>query len=105
MTAAIVALCDWLTEVDVRQIAMESTGVFGRPICHLLEDEAHPSIGVPLCICGPCPMRAVPGRKTAVKDSDWVADRLGHGRVQPRFSPAAPIREWRDLTRQRKALV
>jgi transposase len=50
-------------------------------------------------------MRAVPGSTTAVKDSDWVADRLGHGRVQPSCIPPAPIREWRDLTRQRKALV
>jgi transposase len=50
-------------------------------------------------------MRAVPGRKTDVKDSEWLADLLRHGLVQPSFIPPAPIRELRELTRHRKALV
>lgn len=100
MTADLLALSDWLAALDVRQIAMESTGVFWRPIFNLLEDEQRSII-----LVNPLHMRAVPGRKTDVKDSEWLADLLRHGLVQPSFIPPAPIRELRELTRHRKALV
>jgi transposase len=75
-------------------------GVFWRPIFNLLEDEQRRII-----LVNPLHMRAVPGRKTDVKDSEWLADLLRHGLVQPSFIPPAPIRELRELTRHRKALV
>jgi transposase len=100
MTADLLALSDWLSSLEVRQIAMESTGVFWRPIFNLLEDEDRT-----LVLVNPLHMRAVPGRKTDVKDSEWLADLLRHGLVQPSFIPPAPIRELRELTRHRKALV
>lgn len=100
MTVDLLALSDWLSNLDVQQIALESTGVFWRPIFNLLEDEQRSII-----LVNPLHMRAVPGRKTDVKDSEWLADLLRHGLVQPSFIPPAPIRELRELTRHRKALV
>jgi transposase len=75
-------------------------GVYWRPIFNLLEDEERT-----LVRGNPLHMRAVPGRKTEVKDSEWLADLLRQGLVQPSFIPPAPIRERRELTRHRKALV
>ena len=69
MTADWLALSDWLSALDVTQVAMESTGVLWRPVDHLLEDDART-----LILVNPLPMRAVPGRQTAVKDSEWLAD-------------------------------
>ncbi len=100
MTADLVALSDWLTERGVTYVAMESTGVYWRPVFNLLEDEART-----LVLVNPQHIKAVPGRKTDVKDSEWLADLLRHGLVQPSFIPPAPIRELRELTRHRKALI
>jgi transposase len=100
MSADLLALSDWLSECEVTQIAMESTGVFWRPVFNLLEDETRTRV-----LVNPQHIKAVPGRKTDVKDSEWIADRLRHGLVQPSFIPPAPIRELRELTRHRKALV
>jgi transposase len=71
-------------------------GVFWRPIFNLLEDDERT-----LVLVNPLHMRAVPGRKTDVKDSEWLADLLRHGLVRPSFIPPAPIRELRELTRHR----
>jgi transposase len=100
MTTDLLALSDWLTQCEVTQIAMESTGVFWRPVFNLLEDEERT-----LVLVNPQHIKAVPGRKTDVKDSEWLADLLRHGLVQPSFIPPAPIRELRELTRHRKALI
>src|SRR5262245_13891730 len=100
MSADLLALSDWLTAREVTQIAMESTGVFWRPVFNLLEDETRT-----LVLVNPQHIKAVPGRKTDVKDSEWLADLLRHGLVQPSFIPPAPIRELRELARHRKALV
>jgi transposase len=100
MTTDLLALSDWLTQCAVTQIAMESTGVFWRPVFNLLEDA-----GRTLVLVNPQPSKAVPGRKTDVKDSEWLADRVRHGLVPPSFIPPAPIRELRELTRHRKALI
>jgi len=83
---------------------MEATGVYWRPVFNVLE------AGHAVLLVNPQHMRAVPGRKTDVKDKDseWLADLLRHGLVQPSFIPPAPIRELRELrelARHRKALV
>jgi transposase len=100
MTADLLALSDWLAECAVTQIAMESTGVFWRPVYNLLEDDARM-----LVLVNPQHIKAVPGRKTDVKDAEWLADLLRHGLVQPSFIPPAPSRELRELSRHRKALI
>ncbi len=99
MTADLLALDDWLRELEVDQIALESTGVFWRPVFNLLEE------GRTIVLVNPQHMRAVPGRKTDVKDSEWLADLLRHGLLRASFIPPAPIRELRELIRYRKTLV
>jgi transposase len=88
MTADLLALSDWLGGYEVAQIAMESTGVYWRPVFNILEDEART-----ITLVNPQHMRAVPGRKTDVKDSEWLADLLRHGLIQPSVIPPAPTRE------------
>ena len=100
MTADLLALSDWLGGLGVTHVAMESTGVYWRPVFNLWEEDERT-----LVLVNPQHMRAVPGRKTDVKDSEWLADLLRHGLVQPSFIPPAPIRALRELTRHRKALV
>lgn len=99
MTADLLALDDWLRELGITQIALESTGVYWRPIFNLLED------GRTVVLVNATHMHAVPGRKTDVKDSEWIADLLRHGLLRPSFIPPKPIRELRELTRYRKTLV
>jgi transposase len=100
MTADLLMLRDWLESLDVQHVAMESTGVFWHPIYNILEDE-----GRTIILVNAQHMKAVPGRKTDVKDSEWLADLLRHGLLQASFIPPAPIRELRELTRYRKTLV
>ncbi len=100
MTADLLALDDWLTGHGVTQIAMESTGVYWRPVFNLLEDEERT-----ITLVNAQHLKAVPGHKTDVKDSEWLADLLRHGLVKASFIPPAPIRELRELTRARKTLV
>ena len=100
MTADLLALSDWLGGYGVTQIALESTGVYWRPVFNILEDEART-----VTLVNPQHMRAVPGRKTDVKDSEWLADLLRHGLLKASFIPPAPIRGLRELTRYRKGLV
>jgi transposase len=90
---------DWLRDLRVEQVARESTGMFWRPVFNLLAD------GRTITLVNPRTMKAVPGRKTAVKDSEWIADLLRHGLLQPSFIPPQPLRELRELTRYRKTLV
>src|SRR5688572_4482606 len=100
MTAELLALSDWLADLEVGQIALESTGVYWKPVFNLLEGD-----GRTIVLVNPQHMKAVPGRKTDVKDSEWLADLLRHGLVRASFIPPAPIRELRELTRYRKTLV
>ncbi len=100
MTADLLALDDWLTALAVTQIAMESTGVYWRPVFNVLEAEERT-----LTLVNAQHLKAVPGRKTDVKDSEWLADLLRHGLVKASFIPPAPIRALRELTRCRKRLV
>jgi transposase len=99
MTADLLALDEWLTGLGVECFALESTGVFWHPVYNLLEQ------GRTILLVNPQHMRAVPGRKTDVKDAEWLADLLRHGLLSASFIPPKPIRELRELTRYRKTLV
>ena len=81
MTADLLALDDWLRSQDIKVIAMESTGVFWRPVFNLLEE------GRQVILVNAQHMKAVPGRKTDVKDSQWLADLLRHGLTAGQFYP------------------
>jgi transposase len=99
MTADLLALDDWLRQHQVDVIALESTGVYWRPVYNLLEE------GRTVILVNARHMKAVPGRKTDMKDSEWIADLLRHGLLQASFIPPEPIRELREVTRYRKTLV
>jgi transposase len=99
MTADLLELADWLTAAGCTHVAMESTGVYWKPIYNLLEDQ------FTLLLVNPKHFRAVPGRKTDVRDAEWLADLLRHGLLRGSYVPARPERELRELTRYRTALV
>jgi transposase len=99
MTVDLLALADWLEILAVTHIALESTGVYWHPVFNLLEE------GHTILLVNPQHIKAVPGRKTDAKDSEWLADLLRHGLLQASFIPPQPIRELRTLTRYRKTLV
>jgi transposase len=98
-TTALLELGDWLTEHGVTHVAMEATGVYWKPIWHLLEERFE------LILANAQHIKNVPGRKTDVNDAGWIADLLAHGLIRSSFVPPAPIQELRDLTRTRKQLV
>src|SRR2546428_6178668 len=99
MTADLEALGNWLAERQVTHVAMESTGVYWKPIYNLLEDR------FTLLLVNAQHIKAVPGRKTDVRDSEWIADLLRHGLLHGSFVPDREQREWRELTRYRTSLV
>jgi transposase len=89
----------WLTELGVSHVAMESTGIYWVPVFRVLEGAFELIVGNAHHI------KNVPGRKTDIKDSEWIADLLRHGLIRPSFVPPPPIRELRVLTRYRKTLI
>ncbi len=99
MTAELMALADWLIAQGVTHVAMESTGVYWKPVFHLLEGQFE------VMLVNAQHIKQVPGRKTDVTDSQWIAQLLQHGLLRPSFVPPPSIRELRDLTRQRTQLV
>jgi transposase len=99
MTADLLALSDWLAEHDITHVAMESTGVYWKPVFNILEGR------VAVILVNAEHIKKVPGRKTDVKDCQWIAQLLQHGLLKASFVPPAPIRELRDLTRQRTQLI
>ena len=99
MTADLLALRDWLSAHQVTHVAMESTGVYWKPVYYALED------AFTVLLVNAAHMRNVPGRKTDVKDGEWIAQLLEHGLLRGSFVPPPPIRELRDLTRYRKTLI
>jgi transposase len=99
MTIGLILMSDWLAEQDVSHVAMESTGVYWKPVFHLLEGRFE------VLLVNARHMKQVPGRKTDVKDAEWIAQLLQHGLLQASFIPPPPIRDLRDLTRQRAQLV
>jgi transposase len=98
-TAELLALVDWLRQEDVTHAAMESTGVYWKPVFNLLEGHTE------VILVNAQHIKQVPGRKTDVKDCEWLAQLLQHGLLKASFVPPAPTRELRDLTRQRTQLV
>jgi transposase len=99
MTADLLALADWLQEAGCTHVAMESTGVYWRPVYNLLEGQCE------LLVVNAQHIKAVPGRKTDVKDAAWIAELLRHGLLRGSFIPSKPQRQVRELTRYRSTLV
>ncbi len=95
MTRDLLALADWLAAQGVTIAAMESTGSYWKPVFNLLEGR------VQVVLVNAHHVKQVPGRKTDVKDSQWIAELLQHGLLRPSFIPPRPTHEPRDLTRQR----
>jgi len=98
-TNALLELADWLAQEGVTHAAMESTGVYWKPIWNLLEGLFE------LLLVNAEHIKQVPGRKTDVKDSQWIAELLQHGLLKPSLVPEKPVRQLRDLTRQRVQLI
>ncbi len=99
VTRELLALKDWLLAEGCTHVAMESTGVYWKPVYAILEDSFDITVGNAHHI------KNVPGRKTDVKDSEWIADLLRHGLIAKSFVPPEPIRKLRDLLRYRRKLV
>jgi transposase len=98
-THGLLDLCDWLSAEGCTHVAMESTGVYWKPVWHVLEPAFE------LVLANAMHIRNVPGRKTDVGDATWIADLLAHGLIRGSFVPPTPVQELRDLTRTRKQLV
>lgn len=99
MTADLLALADWLAAAGVTHVTLESTGVYWQPVWNLLEDR------FTLLLANAQHVQQVPGRKSDVRDAEWLAQLLRHGLVRASFVPPRPQRELRELTRYRTALV
>ncbi len=99
MTAEILSFSDWLASAGCTHLAMESTGVYWKPIYNLLEGLFE------LLVVNAQHIKTLPGRKTDVRDAEWVADLLQHGLLRASFIPSSNQRELRDLTRHRSTLV
>ena len=98
-TRELEALRAWLEGLGVTHVGMESTGVYWKPVHAVLEGRFELIVGNAHHI------KAVPGRKTDVKDAEWLADLVRHGLIKPSFVPPPPIRELRNLTRYRKTVI
>jgi transposase len=99
MTDGLRALGDWLAQQGVTHVAMERTGVYWTPVWNLLEERFM------LLLVNAQHVKSVPGRKTDVRDAEWLAELLRHGLLQGSFVPVRPARELRELTRYRTSLV
>ena len=99
-TKELLKMSDWLTAEGCKAVAMESTGSYWKPIYNVLE-----STGMKTMVVNAQHMKAVPGRKTDVKDAEWIADLLQHGLLKESYIPPKEQRELRELTRYRKSLV
>ena len=98
-TSGLLELSDWLQGHGCTHVAMESTGVYWKPVWHVLEASFE------LVLANARHIRSVPGRKTDVNDATWIAELLAHGLIRGSFVPPTPVQELRDLTRTRKQLV
>ena len=99
-TEALLRLSDWLTERGCTHVAMEATGVYWKPVWHVLEDG-----GFALILANAAHVKNVPGRKTDVTDAAWLAELLAHGLIRASFVPDAATEAMRTLLRTRKQLV
>ncbi len=100
VTVELIGLSDWLAAEGVTHIAMEATGVYWRPVWHVLSDGAFT-----LVLANAAHVKNVPGRKTDVKDAVWLADLMAHGLVKASFVPDEPTQQMRNLLRTRKQFV
>lgn len=98
VTRELLELCDWLASNHVTHVAMESTGVYWKPVWNILE------ASFTILLVNAQHVKSVPGRKTDAKDCQWIADLLQHGLLRGSFVPPSPIRHLRDLTRTRASL-
>ena len=98
-TRELQAMAAWLAEMGCTHVAMESTGVYWKPVWHVLEGKFE------LVLANAMIVRNIPGRKSDVKDAEWISDLLAHGLLRGSFVPPARVQELRDLTRTRKQLV
>jgi len=99
MTDDLLRLRDWLVAAQCTEVAIESTGVYWKPVFNILED------ALTVILINPEHARALRGRKTDIKDAQWLADLLRHGLLKASFIPPPEIRELRELTRYRESLV
>lgn len=98
-TQALLDLSDWLSECHVSDVAMEATGVYWKPVWHILDGTFQ------LVLANAMHIRNVPGRKTDVNDATWIVDLLAHGLIRASFVPPTEIQDMRTLMRTRKQLV
>lgn len=99
MTHDLLELSEWLASRGCTHVAMEATGVYWKPVWHVLEGSFE------LVLANAMHIRNVPGRKTDVNDATWIADLLAHGLIRGSFVPPEPVQQMRDLTRTRRQLV
>ena len=100
MTCDLLELCGWLKEIGCQMTAMESTGSYWKPVYNLLEAEE-----IQAMVVNAQHIKNVPGRKTDVKDSEWIADLLRHGLLKASYIPNRDQRELRELVRYRKSMI
>jgi len=100
MTDDILELVDWLKDLDCGIAAMESTGVYWKPLYNILESE-----GIEVIVVNAQHIKAVPGRKTDIKDAEWIADLVRHGLVKASYIPDREQRELREMVRYRNDIV
>jgi transposase len=100
INALLYQLRDWLLQENCKQVAMESTGPYWRPIFNILEEA-----GLEVTLANPQQVKNLRGHKTDMKDCQWLAHLLRHGMIRPSYIPSRPIRELRELTRRRKQLI
>jgi transposase len=98
-TRGLLQLRDWLVSFGVTLVGMEATGVYWKPVYYLLEDDFK------CWLLNARHLKNVPGKKTDVKDAEWICQLVEHGLVRPSFVPPKEIRELRNLTRYRKAQI
>lgn len=98
-TRDLLNLCDWMSQLEIMQVAMESTGEYWKPVYNVLESSFE------VMVVNSQHFKQVPGRKTDVKDAEWLAELLSYGLVKGSFIPPLPQRDLRDLTRQRTTLI
>ena len=100
MTSDLRALCDWLIENACEMIAMESTASYWKPLYNMFE-----LVGLNAMVVNAAHMKSLPGRKTDVKDSEWISNLLRHGLLKASFIPDREQRELREISRYRKSMV
>ena len=100
MTEDILQLVSWLKETDCEMAAMESTGSYWKPVYNIFEEEQ-----IPIMVVNAQHIKGVPGRKTDVKDAEWIADLVRHGLVKASYIPNGDQRELREITRYRQEIT